>query len=132
MKKKLYKALQFTWGLPQNLAGSAVYLIHRKDPGEDFGNAKVKYWSRPEGLSLGQYIFVPQDQKDLLPHEYGHSIQSMILGPTYLLFVGLPSIIWNRLPYFRQKRKTTGKDYYSVIFERTANRLGERSGKKDQ
>ena len=29
-------------------------------------------------------------------HEYGHTVQSMILGPFYLLAVGLPSIIWAR------------------------------------
>lgn len=126
MKKPIYTALQFTWGLPQTLIGSAVYLMHRKDRHENFGNAKVTYWNRPEGLSLGRFIFVPAKGKSLLDHEYGHTIQSLILGPAYLPLVGLPSIIWHRLPYFRNKRKITGKDYYSVIFENTANKLGSR------
>ena len=130
MKKKLYTALQYTWGLPQTLIGSAVYLAHRRDRHDDYGNAKVTYWSRPGGLSLGKYIFVPEKHRDLLPHEYGHTIQSLILGPAYLLLVGLPSLLWNRLPYFQRKRKNTGRDYYSVIFERTANKLGSRSEKK--
>ena len=53
MKKPLYTLLQYTWGLPQTLLGSAVYLAHRKDKHGKFGNAKVTYWNRPEGLSLG-------------------------------------------------------------------------------
>lgn len=66
----------------------------------------------------------------LLTHEYGHTIQSLILGPTYLLLVGIPSVIWNRLPLFRRLRKRTGKSYYSVIFERTATELGKNSTHK--
>ncbi|MBO5514036.1 MAG: hypothetical protein J5961_05570 [Mogibacterium sp.] len=126
MKKPLYTLLQYTWGLPQTLLGSAVYLAHRKDKHGKFGNAKVTYWNRPEGLSLGKFIFVPAKGTSLLDHEYGHTIQSLILGPAYLPLVGLPSLLWNRLPYFRNKRKNTGRDYYSVIFEKTANKLGDR------
>ena len=126
MKKPLYTLLQYTWGLPQTLLGSAVYLAHRKDKHGKFGNAKVTYWNRPEGLSLGKFIFVPAKGTSLLDHEDGHTIQSLILGPAYLPLVGLPSLLWNRLPYFRNKRKNTGRDYYSVIFEKTANKLGDR------
>jgi hypothetical protein len=130
MRKPIYTALQFTWGLPQTLIGSAVYLMHRKDRHENFGNAKVTYWNRPGGLSLGRFIFIPAKGESLLKHEYGHTIQSLILGPAYLPLVGLPSILWHRLPYFRNKRKITGKDYYSVIFENTANKLGSHYTKK--
>ena len=130
MKKPIYTFLQLTWGLPQTLIGSAVYLAHRKNKHESFGNAKVTYWDRPEGLSLGRFIFIPVKGKSLLDHEYGHTIQSLILGPAYLPLVGLPSLIWNRLPYFRNKRKTTCRDYYSVIFEKTANKLGSLFTKK--
>ena len=27
-------------------------------------------------------------------HEYGHTIQSIILGPLFLLVIGIPSCIW--------------------------------------
>jgi hypothetical protein len=92
----------------------------------------VTYWDRPEGLSLGRFIFVPAKGKSMLSHEYGHTIQSLILGPAYLPLVGLPSLIWNQLPYFRNKRKATGRDYYSVIFEKNANKLGDRFKNKNQ
>lgn len=46
------------------------------------------------GISLGKYIIVSQwaTQKTIM-HEYGHCLQSKILGPLYLLVVGLPSIL---------------------------------------
>lgn len=66
----------------------------------------------------------------LLEHEYGHSVQSLILGPAYLPLVGLPSFVWNRLPYFRNRRKKTGKSYYSVPFESSANALGAKAAAK--
>ena len=130
MRKKLYSIIQYTWGLPQTLAGSAVYHIHRKDEHGSIGSVVVTYWSSQSGLSLGKYIFVPANDRELLIHEYGHTIQSLILGPAYLPLVGIPSVIWNRLPYFRNKRKNTGKDYYSVLFERTASSLGKRFSDK--
>ncbi|MBR3124190.1 MAG: hypothetical protein IKF42_01980, partial [Mogibacterium sp.] len=70
-----------------------------------------------------------QSGRFLLEHEYGHTLQSLILGPFYLLVVGAPSMLWNRLPYFRSKRKKTGKSYYSAPFEKTANILAARSTK---
>lgn len=157
LRGKLYNAAQWTWGLPQTLAGAVLYLKHRKDPHFDYNGARVTAWDKLSGVSLGKFIFVPEkkgwstiqqngekpdSQKSqrkagedsvsrfLLEHEYGHTIQSLILGPAYLLFVGLPSILWNRLPYFERRRRRTGKSYYSAVFERTANTLGEKTAKK--
>ena len=48
----------------------------------------------------------------------------------YLPLVGAPSMAWNRLPYFINKRKETGRSYYSAIFERTANTLGAKADRK--
>ncbi len=150
LKTALYNAAQWTWGLPQTMAGAGLYVRHRKDPHFDYNGAKVTVWERDAGLSLGKFIFVPKEKrtgaadaggspdsakvpvisKFLLDHEYGHSIQSLILGPAYLLLVGAPSLAWNRLPYFARKRKRTGRSYYSAVFERTANKLGERNSKR--
>ncbi len=157
LRGKLYTAAQWTWGLPQTLAGAVLYLKHRKDPHFDYNGARVTAWDKLSGVSLGKFIFVPEKKgwstiqqngekpdsqksqrkagKDsvssfLLEHEYGHTIQSLILGPAYLLVVGLPSILWNRLPYFERRRRRTGKSYYSAVFERTANTLGEKTAKK--
>lgn len=146
MNKHLYTLIQWTWGLPQTLIGSAVYLVHRKDKHFRYVGAVITAWDKPAGLSLGKFAFVPRGyshsrpksiytdlvtetkvDRFLLCHEYGHTIQSLILGPMYLILVGLPSIIWNRLPYYNRMRRETGKSYYSVVFERTASELGEAS-----
>ena len=136
LKKHAYTLAQWTWGLPQTLAGSILYLAHRKEDHFDYKGARATAWDKDTGISLGKFIFVPRRAggsagRFLLDHEYGHTIQSLILGPFYLLAVGAPSILWNRLPYFRRKRIRTGKSYYSAPFEKTANILAARSNKKE-
>jgi hypothetical protein len=146
LKKHVYTAAQWTWGLPQTLIGAALFLAHRRDGHFDYNGARATVWDKDAGVSLGKFIFVPKktrgskaasqkSAKDLadpflLEHEYGHTLQSLILGPFYLLFVGAPSILWNRLPFFQRKRKRTGKSYYSAPFESTANKLAARASKK--
>ena len=93
--------------------------------------------NRDAGVSLGKFIFVPRRAggnagRFLLEHEYGHTLQSLILGPFYLLVVGAPSMLWNRLPYFKSKRRRTGKSYYSAPFEKTANILAVHAHKHEQ
>jgi hypothetical protein len=63
---------------------------------------------------------------ELLVHEYGHTIQSLIFGPAYLLFVGIPSIAWSFVPVFVKKREREQISYFSAYPERWANHLGER------
>lgn len=134
LKKHAYTAAQWTWGLPQTLIGAALYAAHRKDDHFDYRGAKATAWDKDTGISLGKFIFVPRRAggnagRFLLEHEYGHTIQSLILGPFYLLAVGAPSMLWNRLPYFKNKRRKTGKSYYSAPFEKTANTLAALSNK---
>ena len=131
VKKSAYTAAQWTWGLPQTLIGAALYRAHRGDEQFEYRGAKATLWDRDSGLSMGRYIFVPRRAdhaagRFLLEHEYGHTLQSVILGPFYLILVGAPSILWHRLPYFRKKRMRTGKSYYSAPFEKTANTLASR------
>ena len=124
-KKAGYTAAQWTWGLPQTLIGSALYLAHRKDRHYGYKGACVTEWDKDAGLSLGKFVFVPGKDSPLIDHEYGHTLQSLILGPAYLLLVGAPSLLWHSLPHFKEKRKKTGKSYYSPVFEKTANMLGK-------
>ena len=122
-RKRIYNAVQWSWGLPQTLAGFALYMAHRGNKQYDYGGAKVTVWDRNDGVSLGKFIFAPDDEH-MLSHEYGHTKQSLLLGPLYLPLIGLPSLIWNRLPYFKSFRKKTGKSYDSIIIERSATYLG--------
>ena len=62
----------------------------------------------------------------LLVHEYGHTIQSLVLGPLYLIIIGIPSTLWGFLPHYHTKRRTKGISYFSFFTEAWANSLGER------
>ena len=124
--KTAYRVGQWTWGFPQTFIGALLHLRHRDKRSFDYNGAKVTVWDKDEGVSLGRYLFVPDDGQFLLEHEYGHSIQSLILGPLYLILIGAPSLLWNRLPYFKRLRKDKNKSYYSVVFERTASQLGSK------
>ena len=64
--------------------------------------------------------------RPLLVHEYGHTVQSLILGPAYLLVIGAPSVIWLNLPAFSKRRHRRSASYYSFYTERSANWLGEK------
>lgn len=140
IRKAGYSFLQWTWGLPQTLLGAALYFANRQSDHFDYKGAKVTAWDRRDGVSLGKFVFVPRRasgkadktvDKELLDHEYGHTLQSLMLGPMYLLLVGLPSFAWNRLPYFERKRKKTGRSYYSAVFEKTASQLGAKAANRN-
>lgn len=76
---------------------------------------------------MGPFVFVPvQCPRRLMVHEYGHTVQSLILGPLYLPLVGLPSVVWSRVPALSRWRRAHRISYYALPTERWANWLGER------
>lgn len=136
----LYGLLQWTWGLPQNLLGAVLALLYRSREHSRFRNAYLTNWPKAGCMSLGMFIFLddhvfPASSSDaacqsscfrVLIHEYGHSVQSLILGPLYLPVIGLPSLLWSTLPYFRHLRRKKGLSYYKMYQEKWANHLGTR------
>lgn len=145
MKKALYVFLQCTWGILQTLAGFAVFLCNLNRPHERYHGAIVTEWASPSSISLGMFLFVYNSRarkyrpfqkqmpkpktvgadRGLVVHEYGHSIQSLFLGPLYLIVIGIPSLIWANMPHYVKKR-ASGVPYSAFWTERGANRLGER------
>ena len=133
MKRTLYILWQWIWGLPQNLVGLAFYLYFRAKgcPHFPYQGAMVTVWTLRSGsMSMGRFLFMhpswtPAD-RELLAHEYGHTIQSLFFGPLYLLTVGLPSVIWAGHPAFQKLRRVKKLDYDSVYPEKSATRLGLR------
>lgn len=122
----LFRLWQWLWGLPQNLLGFLLMIYHRKNRRSAYRECVVIHWGGTGSMSLGMFLFLG-NAKDprVLVHEYGHSIQSLILGPLYLPVIGIPSFIWCNLPQFRKMRKETGVSYYRFYPESTANDLGK-------
>lgn len=147
-----YLIWQATWGFPQTLAGACTFLSHVREPHFLHHGALVTVWRSRFGLSLGPFVFLnakpgnadgaaTEDAASplfveyvpgmlvndrLLVHEYGHTIQSLILGPLYLPIVGVPSVIWLKTPRLSRRRHDAQSSYYAFYTERWANRLGER------
>ena len=141
VKRSLYILLQCTWGLIQTLAGFVVFLFNIRRRHYFYHGAIVTVWSSLSSVSLGMFLFVSGAEKrikrgkekqtdqadgEVVVHEYGHTIQSLILGPLYLLVIGIPSLVWANLPVFVKKR-SGGVPYASFWTEKSANRLGERA-----
>lgn len=134
MKVFLYRLLQWTWGFPQTLCGFIKYLKLKNYSHEEYNGAIITRWPRNGGISLGMYIFVEESNhryNQVKHHEYGHTIQSLILGPLYLFVVGVPSYIWCNLKYFRNYRSKNNVDYSELFCEKWADKLGAYIEKKE-
>lgn len=123
--------LQFTWGALQTAAGAVLTLILIKRRHFIYRGSVACEWGRGESLSLGLFIFISEQaqgrfREELCAHEYGHSVQSMLLGPLYLPFIALPSALWCMLPACKRHRSVKGISYYGFYPERWANGIAEK------
>lgn len=116
--------LLFIWQLPQNLVALGMMpflgklkLISYKNFNFCFEGSKMA-----GGISLGCFSFVSPTSAmipETIAHEQtGHAKQSQMLGPLYLIVIGLPSITW-----CGNFRKWGYSNYYSFYTEHWANEL---------
>ncbi|MBQ3108013.1 MAG: hypothetical protein IJC67_00230 [Clostridia bacterium] len=141
MKTVCYRIAQCTWGILQTLLGLVLFLLHRGAKHYTYHGAIITEWSSRASISLGLFVFVTKEPffagklsaypkqelaARLLVHEYGHTVQSLILGPLYLLVMGIPSSLWANLPALARRRREQGISYFAFFTERWANTLGER------
>ena len=128
LKRILVMVLQCTWGIVQTLMGAAVCLKLIGCPHRIYRGCIDTRWNKRGGMSLGLFIFTPNEETEraqlVRVHEYGHCIQSIVLGPLYLI-VGLISVTWANLPYFRNLRKEKNIPYTSCFVESWASKWGE-------
>ena len=128
MKRFLVMFLQCTWGIVQTLMGAVVFLKNIRCPHKIYRGCIDTRWNGRGGMSLGLFIFTPNEETDraekVRVHEYGHCIQSIVIGPLYLI-VGLISVTWANLPYFRKLRKEKNIPYTSCFVESWASKWGE-------
>ncbi len=136
-----YLIWQCTWGCLQTFLGFLQFIFEIKAKHFWYHGALITVWNKPSSVSLGLFVFVTgapyfyeklkdtyskeELKKRLLVHEYGHTIQSLILGPLYLMVMGIPSTLWGFLPGLQKKRREQQISYFSFFTEKWANILGE-------
>ena len=139
----LYCVWQCTWGILQTMLGFFVFLCNFKCRHYLYHGAVVTEWNDKSSVSLGMFVFVTKEpyfykklkgeytidelSSRLLVHEYGHTIQSLILGPLYLIVIGIPSTLWGFLPFCARARKEKQISYFWFFTEKWANALGEKA-----
>ena len=114
------------WQLPQNLVG-LVFGWFLKGKKRIYGLPDIPdeihivgATNMHGGISLGNFVYCrPPIYAKMARHEYGHCLQSRILGPFYLLVIGLPSLLW---ALWWHPGRSVG--YYTFYTERWADRLG--------
>ncbi len=125
MKRALYIILQWTWGIVQTLIGAILFIIFINKKHSFYNGAVATQWGFSCGVSLGMFIFV-DDENELLPHEYGHTLQSLILGPLYVFVIMLPSLCWAGIPLFKNIRRSKKLPYSFFYTEKWADYLSRK------
>lgn len=136
MKIKTYNILKWClsplllpWCILQNIVGLGVWIYSkfrgyckRIKTDEGFIYYEVDNSNPCYGVSLGFFVFLQQmynSDRITQHHEYGHELQSMLLGPLYLILIGLPSGLSNLL-----NTAKTDTIYYNYPWESWADRWG--------
>lgn len=135
MSDKIKNIISWIWQLPQNICGIVWRNIKKENLITEVGNsmsesvnAKVYLMRARGGVTLGKYIFISQayqDQGEVIKHECGHVKQSKILGPLYLIIIGIPSILHATLNGCIGCCEKHKEGYYHFYTEKWANKLME-------
>lgn len=122
----MMEILKFFWQLPQTIA-SLIYFLYLRYKDEildicTFQGAVVFIKKESySSVTLGNHIFLsPRATDTTVRHEWGHTRQSLILGPLYLIVIGIPSIIWAAT----HRTIASNKTYDWFYTEAWANKLG--------
>lgn len=145
--------LLFMWQLPQHILAGFLFLILKIWKGRGVSCHRISrqflhqvggvhkalspfgvtygsgYVGRGFGVCLGEFIFLPEiSPREIVNvlHEFGHVRQSRLLGPLYLLIIGIPSFLMCSAVFLLDTRTPSRNnyDYYSFYCERWADNLG--------
>ncbi|MDB4936990.1 MAG: hypothetical protein JWP87_3962 [Labilithrix sp.] len=129
-------AAGIAWEAPQSTLGAVNFAIELARGGvsrvtRERGRIFVELRGS-RAISLGHFVFWSTVDAPIVrvgpynkEHEYGHALQSRMLGPIYLAVVGVPSTI--RVMYAAAQYLVTKKPwdgYYEGFPESWADRLG--------
>jgi hypothetical protein len=124
---------KIVWQLPQLLIGGLfVFLLKATIRANSLDHKNTNIYETTvmkSGVSFGPIIILGEllvQRADVVQHELGHSRQSLLLGPLYLLIVGLPSIVMNLMSRWSLRFGTSkfAMNYYKRWPESWADRLG--------
>jgi len=92
--------LSCTWGVIATVAGGvqALIFMHRGlEPKFLRGSIYFENVREKGSNNLGPFFFLGEDAEYYTPyHEAGHGMQNILLGPLYVVVVGISSEIWYR------------------------------------
>lgn len=132
--------IHWTWGHMQTLAGFFIYLWYIRCPHRYYRGVVRVAWPLNSGLSMGMFIFTPWEKNDeerqkycdkVAIHEYGHTFQALLLGPLYPFIIGIPSLSWGNIPYFKKLRNEKKISYTWLFCEKWASYWGEKVTKEE-
>lgn len=123
--QRIINILLFVWQFPQILIGWIVSLFYKVKTTILYKDKTVRICPTfPGGISLGNTVIVKRypfntDTWNTVKHEWGHTVQSKILGPFYLFVVGIPSLLWAAL-----QGNVVKKDCSWFYTEKWADKIG--------
>ena len=119
----LINILLFIWMLPQELAGILVACFTGWNYKGIIGGVMYFTKNGTGCVSLGHFVFVTHKafmhSESTCAHEWGHTRQSRLLGPLYLIVIGLPSAI-------KCKFESDPTRYHAFYTERWADEISKR------
>lgn len=136
--KKILNCLLYLWQLPQNIIGLMLLFIYYEGILLKAKNGNIICFSSKMkgGISLGRYSIISKHyfvnyktergavNSNVARHEaIGHGTQSRMLGPLYLLVIGIPSLIWATL--YGNVILPDNMTYYDFYTEKWADRLAK-------
>ena len=134
---KLKDVVMFIWQLPQIIIGLLKTIgmgryVHMVD------GVRIYISDGMDGMSLGNVIIINPNVPEgtwLVKHEFGHVIQSRILGWLYIPVIFIPSYLWYCFICFIERKYNIDVNsildlYYKFYTELWANRLFENRRKR--
>lgn len=121
------------WQLPQIVICCLWCIIARPRYLYSHHNVLLFTCNFAGGVSFGPMAFYSERHRNLLlskdrrvmpylNHEYGHSMDSRLFGPLYLLVIGIPSGVHLWVREWLKSRFQRLENYYAFYPERRANR----------
>lgn len=126
-----YTLLNWIWAQPQTLIGFIIFSIAKRNKKPTRTHKDIShhvFLGKLKGgaISLGPYCIHYSDVMlhSKIKHEHGYTIQSMILGPLYLLLIGIPSFTWSMIVLLVYAITKKVLNYYAFPTEKWADKLG--------